>query len=329
MAGDAATGGGGRASGGAAGSAAATGGRGVSGAPATTGGAGGDTGGAATTGGTPAGGEAGGPPMTGGTGGANGGAAATGGTPAGGEAGGPPAAAGTDVTGGAAGSAATTGGTDLVGGAAGATATGGSNTAGAGGEGAASATAGAAGSSDTGNGGSAGSGATPLDCTWTTLNPVDAEYGTGCVDEDGVKSSGDMNLYANGSRGFLKFDLSSLDSNADVIAVTLTLRLAVTDADITEPVFGSRIYPLTLDPTAADGPALYEDCEDGDVLWSGSWDFGGSYSTAVEHELNETGLDFVQGRLSEGWAGFGLAHNGWWFEFYGDQSPRLGVCVAN
>lgn len=326
MAGDAATGGGGRASGGSAGSAAATGGSGVSGAPATTGGASGDTGGATTTGGAPVGGGAGGPPATGGSGGS----VTTGGALVGGAAGGPPATAGTDVAGGAAGSAATTGGTDLVGGAAGATATGGSNTAGAGGEGAASATAGAAGSSDTGNGGSAGSGATPLDCTWTTLNPVDAEYGTGRVDDDGAKYSGNINVYTSGSRGFLKFDLSSLDADAEVMAVTLTLRLESTDAETEEPVSGSRIYPLVLDPTTADGSALYEDCEDGDVLWSGEWDFGGSYSNvAVEHDLNEAGLDFVQGRLTEGWAGFGIAHRSWWYEFYGDQSPRLGVCVAN
>jgi len=300
--GDAANGGSEQATGGASGSSASAGTGGGAGAPATAGGTGGDAGGSATTGGALAGGAAGNPPTTGGT-----------------------------LAGGAAGSA-TTGGTGASGGEAGAAA-GGGNAAGAGGAGGASATAGAAGSLEGGNGGSAGS-VPALDCTWTILEPVSTEYGTGWVDDDGVKTTGNINVYTRSGRGFLKFDLSSLDANADVMAVTLTLTLESTDADTQEPGPGSRVYPLTLDPTTADGATLYEDCEAGDSLWSGEWDFGGAYSSvAVDHELNETGVGFVQDRISEGWAGFGIAHQGWWYEFYGNQStshqPQLGVCVAN
>ena len=148
--------------------------------------------------------------------------------------------------------------------------------------------------------------ATTTDLVTATVYPFNTVNATGYVSNSTFLKKGPwMNISTTANdtcgRGYVKFDLSSLPSNALITKATVNYYNFMREATSSST---NNIYPLTYDPLTTAGATLYADCGDGTSLWSGLW--GGTAPTWMNCTLNSDGLNFVSDQLANGWAGFGI-----------------------
>jgi|GEM_PF-2061814 len=112
-------------------------------------------------------------------------------------------------------------------------------------------------------------------------------FNTGSVTSAGVKSDGNMvNINSSGSRGFAKFDISSLPAGAVITGVTCNFTtFTSTSSTATNTIFG-----FVGDPASISGATLYTNCGTGTSFNTTSWTANALNSKA----FNATGINFVQ-----------------------------------
>lgn len=121
-----------------------------------------------------------------------------------------------------------------------------------------------------------------ITCTGTT-----GSFNSGSVTSGGTKSDGNMvNLSSTGSRGWARFDLSSIPAGSTVTAVTANF----TTFSSTSSSVANNIYGFTGNPATMGGSALYTACASGSSFNNTSWTANASNSEA----LNAAGISFVQ-----------------------------------
>jgi hypothetical protein len=172
--------------------------------------------------------------------------------------------------------------------------------------------------------------ATTPDIVTATIYPVNMTNGTGYVTNGTYLKKGPwMNISTTVNdttgRGYLKFDVSGLPLNALITKATLNYYNFSREATSSGT---NNIYPLSNDPIAAAGQALYTDCGDGLSLWAGAW--GGTAPTWFSSVMNSNGINYVTDQLAAGWAGFGIVRgstNLYRFSGYDDATfkPYLSV----
>lgn len=121
-----------------------------------------------------------------------------------------------------------------------------------------------------------------ITCTGTT-----GSFNSGSVTSGGTKSDGNMvNLSSTASRGWGRFDLSSIPSGSTVTSVTANF----TTYSSTSSAISNNIYGFTGNPASMGGTTLYNSCASGSSFNNTPW----TANAANSVNFNAAGITFIQ-----------------------------------
>ncbi|MFN5325200.1 MAG: SBBP repeat-containing protein [Bacteroidota bacterium] len=130
---------------------------------------------------------------------------------------------------------------------------------------------------------------------------ISGSYATGSVSSAGAKSDGNLvNLLpSTGNRGWAKFNLSSIPSNATITNASLTF----TTYNTTTANIANNIYGFTGDPSTIAGTTLYSNCASGGAIATPvAW----NVNTTTTIPLNAAGLSFLNANIGTNNANIGF-----------------------
>lgn len=123
-----------------------------------------------------------------------------------------------------------------------------------------------------------------------TCTGSSGSFNSGSVTSGGTKSDGNLvNLSSTGSRGWARYDLSSIPTGATVTAVTANF----TTYSSTSSTVTNNIYGFTGNPSSMGGTTLYNSCASGSSFNNTTWTANASNSES----FNSAGIAFIQANL--------------------------------
>lgn len=139
--------------------------------------------------------------------------------------------------------------------------------------------------------------------TTVTIYPVSSTMNTGWVSSAGTKTSGDMQVSTSTSygRGWAKFPLSSIPTNA--IITSATLKFYVYGG--TSTTTANTITGFTGNSVTMVGSSLYSSIGSGTQLNSSSWTMGSTGSPSLNSK-SLSDLTFIQNQITVGYINIGL-----------------------
>lgn len=166
--------------------------------------------------------------------------------------------------------------------------------------------------------------------TTVTIYPTASSMNTGWVNSAGTKTSGDMQVSTSTSygRGWAKFPLSSIPSNASITSVVLKFYTYGNTANTVNTIRGFIGNPVTMT-----GTTLYTTIGNGSVYNSSVWTNGTS-SNPFLNTLSLSANAFIESQMATGYVNFGFDRGGAsLYSIYGfansSYKVRLEVTYSN